>query len=397
MIVGIFTKTKAPFQKIGHGLSCVNDRTVKPQLLPTANSLAPALGPVDGMITKGINLVSSTIDAFGGKESKLKVKDKFNDFLNDTYVQQNLPVEQLTIQVQGLNTIEAQLESNAVTSFKKRWRTSLFNQRDQTRITDASVFVQFDDSYKDGVVLFVGLKSGSNIIREYTVYHRGRTIDGSLQNDETTESFIYNTIEPKSEENNRKHIHSLYENIHKFDASACGTYITMREIEEAIGQQANVPYLMPIRFRVSVPLDNLLIFSAFTDNSNGMFGDLEMKFKINLNAFVFTQFNSTESLAKYYTMKKDELMNSDQQKLMDIDLFFRIWSSSFMYTNQFTQFGCTAYQITSIKSEKLNTSGLKNLIWDIAPVTVSIKNYVVTEEIAKMASNKAIYACINRV
>ncbi|KAA6312181.1 MAG: hypothetical protein EZS28_055974, partial [Streblomastix strix] len=185
--------------------------------------------------------------------------------------------------------------------------------------------------------------------------------DGSLQNDATTESFIYNTIKPKSEKNNRKHIHSLYENIHKFDTSACGTYITMREIEEAIGTQTNVPYLMPVRFRVSVSLDDLLIFSAFTDYPNGMFGDLKIKFKINPNAFVFAQVNPTVSLAKYYTMNKDELLSSGQQKLMDIDLLFRNWSLTFQYTKQFTQLGCTADLITSIRTEQLTQSGLKNL------------------------------------
>ncbi|KAA6368486.1 MAG: hypothetical protein EZS28_035986 [Streblomastix strix] len=118
-------------------------------------------------------------------------------------------------------------------------------------------FDKIDESYKDGLVLFVGLKSGSNLIREYIIYHRGKTIDGSLQNDATTESFIYNTIKPKSEKNNRKHIHSLYENIHNFDTSACGTYISMREIEELIGNQIAVPYTIPIRFRVSIPFDDL--------------------------------------------------------------------------------------------------------------------------------------------
>ncbi|KAA6390558.1 MAG: hypothetical protein EZS28_013919 [Streblomastix strix] len=227
------------------------------------------------------------------------------------------------IYVQGLNTIESQLELNAVAPFKndgehhysikeikpESQMPALFDKEiiislsdsdhDVTQIQNSFLsivltanlqfdnkFEQIDDSYKDGVILFVGLKSGSNIIREYTVYHRGRTIDGSLQNDATTESFNYNTIKPKSEKNNRKHIHLLYENIHKFDTSACGTYITMREIEEAIGQQTNVPYLMPVRFRISVPLDDLLIFSAFTDYPNGMFGDLKIKFKINPNAFM---------------------------------------------------------------------------------------------------------------
>ncbi|KAA6328771.1 MAG: hypothetical protein EZS28_053680 [Streblomastix strix] len=108
-------------------------------------------------------------------------------------------------------------------------------------------FDKIDESYKDELVLFVGLKSGSNLIREYTVYHRGKTIDGSLQNDATTESFIYNTIKSKT----------------------CGTYISMREIEELIGNQTAVPYTIPIRFRVSIPLDDLLIFSAFTDYRNG--------------------------------------------------------------------------------------------------------------------------------
>ncbi|KAA6394714.1 MAG: hypothetical protein EZS28_009757 [Streblomastix strix] len=54
--------------------------------------------------------------------------------------------------------------------------------------------------------------------------------------------------------------------------SACGTYINMREIEELIGNQTSVPYTIPIRFRINIPFDDLLIFSAFTDYPNGLFG-----------------------------------------------------------------------------------------------------------------------------
>ncbi|KAA6387392.1 MAG: hypothetical protein EZS28_017081 [Streblomastix strix] len=134
---------------------------------------------------------------------------------------------------------------------------------------------------------------------------------------------------------------------------SCGTYITMRQIEEAIGQQTNVPYLIPVRFKLSIPLDDLLKFSAFTDYLNGMFGDLTIKFKINPNAFEFAQINPTH--------------------------------------------GCTADFITSIRTEQLTQSGLKNLVCDIAPVTVSIKNYVVTEVTANMAGYKATDACLARV
>ncbi|KAA6366866.1 MAG: hypothetical protein EZS28_037607 [Streblomastix strix] len=45
----------------------------------------------------------------------------------------------------------------------------------------------------------------------------------------------------------------------------------MREIEELIGNQTAIPYTIPIRFRVGIPLDDLLIFSAFTDYPNGLF------------------------------------------------------------------------------------------------------------------------------
>ncbi|KAA6353442.1 MAG: hypothetical protein EZS28_051031, partial [Streblomastix strix] len=240
-------------------------------------------------------------------------------------------------------------------------------------------FDKIDESYKDGLVLFVGLKSGSNLIREYTIYHRGKTIDGTLQNDATTESFIYNTIKPKREKNNRKHMNSLYENIHNFDMSASGTYISIREIEELIGIQTAVPYTIPIRFRVSIPLDDLLIFTAFTDYPKCLF------------------VNPIISMAKYYTMNKDELLGCSQQKLMDIDLMFRNWSLTFQYTKQFTQLGCIADLITGLHAEPLSESGLKNLICDIKLVTISIKNYVITEVTANMAGYKATDSCLNRV
>ncbi|KAA6393379.1 MAG: hypothetical protein EZS28_011092, partial [Streblomastix strix] len=171
-----------------------------------------------------------------------------------------------------------------------------------------------------------------------------------------------------NEKNSRKYIHSLYENIHKFDTSA-----------------------------VSIPLDDLLIFSAFTDYPNGLFDDLKIKLEINPHAFVFCQVNPTISMAKYQTMNKDELLDCSRQKLMDIDLMFRNWSLTFQYTKQFLQLGCTADFITGLHTEPLTESGLKNLICDIKPVIMSIKNYVITEVTANMAGYKATDVCLNRI
>ncbi|KAA6384771.1 MAG: hypothetical protein EZS28_019702 [Streblomastix strix] len=187
-------------------------------------------------------------------------------------------------------------------------------------------FEGFEESQKDGTVLFIRLKSASQVIREYTIYHRGRTINGTLQNDSTTEQYIYNTVKRRSEKNNKKHINSLYKYIHKYDTSACGTYVTIREIEEAIKDQVSISYTMPIRFRLSISLDDILVFSGFTDYPNLLFGDLKIKFKINPNPFVFAQLNPIICMAKYYTMNKTELMASGPDKLKNIDLLFRNWS-----------------------------------------------------------------------
>ncbi|KAA6393655.1 MAG: hypothetical protein EZS28_010817 [Streblomastix strix] len=361
--------------KVGKGLSWVNDKIVKPIVLPAAKQFSDLISD-GGLIMKGIEVGSSALDAINGQGSKYDSKQKFIDLMDDAYLR-NLPIESLIVPFKSEGEYhylikEIKPKSQMLAMLSKETIISLSDSdHDETQIQNSFIsivltanlqfgnkFDQFNDAYKDDVVLFVGLKSESNIIREYTVYHRGKTIDGCLQNDATTESFIYSTIKPKSEKNNRKNIHSLNENIHKFDTSACRTYITMREIEEVIGQQTNVLFLMQVRFKISVPLDDLLIFSAFTDYPNGISG---------------------------------------QQKLMDIDLFFRNWSLTFQYSKQFTQLGCTADLITSIRTEQLSQSGLKNLICEIAPVTISIKNYVVTEVTANMAGFKAADECVNRV
>ncbi|KAA6354316.1 MAG: hypothetical protein EZS28_050157 [Streblomastix strix] len=305
--------------------------------------------------------------------------------------------------LQQLGTIEATLKSNSVDAFRndgehhysikeikpESQMPALFDKEilislsdsdhDVTQIQNSFISivltakVQFDnkfdgyeEAYKDGTVLFIGLKSASQVIREYTIYHRGCTIDGTLQNDSTTEQFIYNTVKPRSEKNNRKHIHSLYDNIHKYDTSACGTYVTIREIEEAIKDQVSVPYTMPIRFRLSIPLDDILIFSGFTDYPNSLFGDLKIKFKINPKAFVFAQVNPIISMAKYYTMNKTDLMASGPDKLKNIDRLFRNWCLGYQYTKQFTQMGCTADLITKISIEQITDSGFSQQVVALA-------------------------------
>ncbi|KAA6363641.1 MAG: hypothetical protein EZS28_040832, partial [Streblomastix strix] len=258
-------------------------------------------------------------------------------------------------------------------------------------------FQQFNESYRAGSFIFVGLKSSALLIREYILYHRGRTIDGSLQNDSTTEQFIHNTMKPKSEKINNRFIHSLYENVRKNNISHCVKYLSIKDISDALAPQTAAPYVMPVNFSVSIPLDDLLIFSAFSEYPNSQLSDLKIKFKINPNAFVFCQIDPVISMARYSSINKDELLSSGHDELKDIDLFFHNWSYTFQYTNMFTKIGCTADLITGVRAEELTPSGLKNLVCDIKPVTISVRNYIISVDVSNMCGYKAQQECFNHV
>jgi hypothetical protein len=53
------------------------------------------------------------------------------------------------------------------------------------------------------------------------------------------ESFCTNIYKPKGEKFNRKHIHSLWRNVHEFDTSICGVYISYAEIRDAYDAATN--------------------------------------------------------------------------------------------------------------------------------------------------------------
>ncbi|KAA6402641.1 MAG: hypothetical protein EZS28_001840, partial [Streblomastix strix] len=154
---------------------------------------------------------------------------------------------------------------------------------------------------------------------------------------------------------------------------------------------------MSDNFAASILLDDLRIFSAYSEQPNSLFDDLKIQFKINPNAFVFCQVDPVISMAKYYIITKNELLSSDQDKLNDVDLFFRNWSLTFQQTNLYTQIGCTTNLIAGKRSDALTSSGLKNLVCDIIPVTIFVRNYITVVVIANMCGYKASDACLNRV
>ena len=50
------------------------------------------------------------------------------------------------------------------------------------------------DLINQGTKLFIGWKNATDAIREYSIYHKGKQVTGTLQSHATEESFLYHTI-----------------------------------------------------------------------------------------------------------------------------------------------------------------------------------------------------------
>ncbi|KAA6372657.1 MAG: hypothetical protein EZS28_031817 [Streblomastix strix] len=316
---GIFNKLKKLISVVGKGVSWMNDKVVKP-IMSITIALLSSLGPAGSMVAKAISVGSSAVDALFGpnkQQSKQPFRQDFKTFRQDNYLRKNIPID-------IISNLENLLKTFAIQSFQNYGQhhfsikeikpesqmPSLFDKEVIISLTDPdhgvtqmqnsfltldfkmnllfdNKFDQFSESYRARTFIFVGLKSSAQLIREYVLYHRGKTINGSIKNDSTTEQFIYNIIKPKSEKNNNRFVDSLYENVRKDDISHCGKYLSIKDIFEVLALQTAAPYVMPVNFSVSIPLDDLLIFSAFSEYPNALFGNLKIKFKINPYAFVF--------------------------------------------------------------------------------------------------------------
>ncbi|KAA6384514.1 MAG: hypothetical protein EZS28_019959 [Streblomastix strix] len=93
MAVEKFSKIKQLVSKIGHGLSYMNEKLVKPIIIPAVMQFNGFI-PGEGQIMKGIEARSSVLDAFSEQGYKYDAKDKFMDLMDDPYLR-NLPIKSL--------------------------------------------------------------------------------------------------------------------------------------------------------------------------------------------------------------------------------------------------------------------------------------------------------------
>ena len=149
--------------------------------------------------------------------------------------------------------------------------------------TSASFTNVGNNDLSKAIDIFLGLKHSTDCLGEYSVYHKGKQISGTLQSNGTTESFLYHTYRSEEDLKNRRGIHTLAAcAVDDGLDSVCGEYITLYDLKTA-GNNGTITK----EFTLTIPFNDILTFQQFQAYPNSLFGDLELRFKFNKNAFVY--------------------------------------------------------------------------------------------------------------
>ena len=136
---------------------------------------------------------------------------------------------------------------------------------------------------REAIKVFVGLKHSPECLGEYSIYHKGKQIAGTLQSYGTTEAFLYHVYRGQDDIMHRCGVHSVAEEVAKGDlSSVCGKYVNLQELSEASVAGNGIT----VNFTFLIPFNDILAFQQFRDYPSALFGQLELKFKFNKWAFV---------------------------------------------------------------------------------------------------------------
>ncbi|KAI5532697.1 hypothetical protein TVAGG3_0372470 [Trichomonas vaginalis G3] len=178
--------------------------------------------------------------------------------------------------------------------------------------------------------LFVGYKSSNQSFKQLEV-ETERGDAGYLQMDCARESFAFATYKPKSERKVKKFVHSLYNNVQKYDNSVCGKYIDPSEVFKNANKEVD------ITFDMIIPVNDLLAFQAFDDYPKS-FGDIILKYYVFRDTLVFCQVDP---------LRVADLQNYVYEKITD-ENYEKIMNHVYKYDRKFQQIGLPAKLITSL-------------------------------------------------
>ena len=199
------------------------------------------------------------------------------------------------------------------------------------------VTISQSDIIAKGVKYFIGLKHSSECFGEYSIYHKGKQVTGTLQSNATAESFLYHVYRAEDELANRRGIYTLASAAAKNDlSSVCGKFISIYDLHDLSS--------VTIPFTFTIPFNDILCFQQFREYPSALFGCLEFRFKFNKNAFVFIQVDPEASIKKLMCNRSIS-SGTDYTQLSDA---LKTMPKHLAYDREFAQVGDPNYLITGV-------------------------------------------------
>lgn len=191
------------------------------------------------------------------------------------------------------------------------------------------------DPIGGAVKYFIGLKHSSECLLEYSVYHNGKQVSNTLQSNATAESFLYHVYRSKESLSNRRGIYTIAEAAAKGDTSSvCGRFITLYELKGLTS--------VTIPFTITIPFNDILCFQQFLDFPSALFGQMELRFKFNKNAFVVLQCDPKVTLKQYMDNYPSDT------NLTTLKNAYNTTDVSNAFNHEFAQIGDPSRMITQI-------------------------------------------------
>lgn len=154
---------------------------------------------------------------------------------------------------------------------------------------------------------FIGFKSGSHLINNYSVYSNGRLTACKQTKSKHEQTIVFN-CKSKEQKAGRPGMYSVPKNVLKMRNCVCGVYVQLPNDIGATGESSN-NYVHDLE--VLIQIDDLLPFSAMEYFPRFACGNLEIEMSFNLdNNMVFCQIPLEEVMRNQtYGSTKPELHN----------------------------------------------------------------------------------------
>jgi hypothetical protein len=129
------------------------------------------------------------------------------------------------------------------------------------------------------------MKSANQLLQRYEIFCANRDT-GCKNNEGMREAYAYSTFMSNEEKQRARYTHSLYENVHNYDYSICGT--TFKYSDFLAGFDGGIKAKQVTKtFEFNLPYNDILPLSGINFFPNGVIGELDIKSYFSSRGLVY--------------------------------------------------------------------------------------------------------------